>query len=98
LPLQIVNCLHEWELGYEVKIPFSGDRYESVHQAFINLIDRTESHEYHGVKLRALLKKIADGQSVFFCYPISSLLILVVRQNLKRRGDSNAHGFKIILD
>jgi hypothetical protein len=48
-----------------VKIPFTGDRYESVHQAMLSLIDDVEHHEYHGKKLKTLLKKIAtEGRSV----------------------------------
>ena len=62
---QIVNCLQEWEQGYEVKIPFTGDQYESVHQAMISLIDTVEKHGYHGPKLETLLKRIAtEGRSV----------------------------------
>lgn len=45
-------------------VPFTGDRYESIHQIFIELMNDIEKDEYHGVKLKALLKKIADGQSV----------------------------------
>jgi hypothetical protein len=48
-----------------VKIPFTGDRYESVHQAMLSLIDDVEHHEYHGKKLKTLLKKIpTEGRSV----------------------------------
>jgi hypothetical protein len=96
---QIVNCLNEWELGYEVKIAFSGDRYESVHQAFMDLIDELESNEYHGAKLRALLKRIAtDSRSVIIIFCIMLLIPVVRLQNIKRRGNSKAHGFKIVLD
>ena len=62
---QIINCLNEWELGYQVMIPFTGDRYDSVHKAMVSLIDELEQHDYHGAKLKRLLKKIAtDGWSV----------------------------------
>lgn len=48
-----------------MKIPFTGDRYESVHQAMVTLIDNVEHHDYHGKKLQILLKKIAtEGRSV----------------------------------
>jgi hypothetical protein len=67
---QIVNCFNEWELGYEVKTAFTGERYESVHQAFIGLIGELEADEYHGTKLKVLLKNIAmDGRSVDFFLP-----------------------------
>ena len=67
---QIVNCLNEWELGYEVRTPFTGDRYESVHKAMVSLIGELEKHDYHGAKLENLLKKVAtDGGSVLFLPP-----------------------------
>jgi hypothetical protein len=60
---QIVNCLHEWHLGYEVKAPFTGARYQSVHEAMICLMGKLEQHDYHGPKLTKLLEGIAnDGQ------------------------------------
>ena len=37
--LQIVNCLEEWQTGAHIKIPFSGDRYETVYQDISSLID-----------------------------------------------------------
>ena len=64
---QIVNCLNEWVLGYEVKIPFAGDRYESVYKAMLTLIDEIDVNEYHGAKLEALPQCIAsDGWLVAF--------------------------------
>jgi hypothetical protein len=50
-----------------VKIPFTGDRYESVYEAMLVLIDEIEGNDYHGAKLKVLLQSIAsDGQSVEF--------------------------------
>ena len=64
---QIINCLHEYELGTEVTTPFTGDRYESIYQAMVGLIEELEKHAYHGAKLEKLLEKIAtDGQCVKF--------------------------------
>lgn len=64
--LQIVNCLEEWQTGAHIKIPFSGDRYESVYQDMSSLINSTEEHAYHGRKLRKLLASIAnDGRYDF---------------------------------
>lgn len=49
-----------------MKIPFTGDRYESVHQKMVSLIDHLEENEYHGRKLKLFLKKVAvEGRSVF---------------------------------
>ena len=42
-----------------VKAPFTGDRYYSIHQAMVSLIDGVEEHEYHGAKLNKLLQRIA---------------------------------------
>ncbi|KAF8224532.1 hypothetical protein L208DRAFT_479768 [Tricholoma matsutake] len=52
----IVNSLSEWVQGYEVKIPLTGDQYESVYEAMLTLI---EGNDYHGAKLEALLRRIA---------------------------------------
>lgn len=52
-----------------MKIPFTGDRYESVHHAFLDLINELELHEYHGAKLKVLLKRFAtDGRSANFFF------------------------------
>ena len=65
--LQITNCLEEWQSGSQIKIPFSGDRYEAVYQEITSLISRTEDHSYHRQKLQKLLSSIATiGQYVFF--------------------------------
>jgi hypothetical protein len=65
----------------------------------MDLIKRTEADEYHGTKLRAILKRIAsDGRSVIIIFRIMLLIPLIRSQNLKRRGNPKAHGFKIILD
>jgi hypothetical protein len=58
---QIVNCLHEWTLGHLVKTPFTGDWYKSIYKAIICLIDKIEEHNYHGDKLKELLKGVAKG-------------------------------------
>lgn len=64
-PLQIVNCLHEWSLGHLTKTAFIGNRYESVYEAMICLIEKIEENDYHGDKLQALLKGVAkDGRLV----------------------------------
>ena len=64
---QIVNCLNEWETGSEVKIPFAGDKYESVHGAILALIGQLEQNDYHGAKLQAMLQSVAiDGKYVEF--------------------------------
>lgn len=61
--LQIVNCLEEWQTGTLVKIPFSGDRYETVYKDMVSLIKTIEDNPYHGRKLRSQLSAIAtDGQ------------------------------------
>jgi Domain of unknown function (DUF6532) len=61
--LQIVNCLEEWQTGTHVKIPFSGDRYETVYKEMGSLIQTIEDNAYHGRKLRNQLSAIAtDGQ------------------------------------
>lgn len=96
---QILNCLNEHEGGYEVKIPFTGDRYESVHAAMLSLINQLQTHNYHGEKLVALLEKIAtEGRSVTFLPPSYCTDFVTRLRNLKRRGDPKAHGFKLILD
>ena len=67
---QIVNCLNEYEGGFEIKIPFTGDQYESVHAAMLSLIKQLWEHDYHGPKLVVLCEKIAtEGQSVAFLSP-----------------------------
>jgi hypothetical protein len=59
--------LNEWEHGYEITTAFTGDRYESVYEAMLSLIDKLEEDDYHGAKLEVLLKNIAlDGRSVEF--------------------------------
>ena len=65
--LQIVNCLEEWQSGVHIKIPFSGDRYETVYQDMAALIFATSEDPYHGRKLRKLASFIAsDGRYVIF--------------------------------
>ena len=50
-----------------VKTVFIGDRYESIYDAMISLIDKIEDNDYHGHKLKALLKGVAkDGRLVGF--------------------------------
>jgi hypothetical protein len=72
--LQIVNCLEEWQTGAHIKIPFSGDRYETVYQDIIQLIEVTGDDAYHGRKLRKNLQFIAtDGRYVNFS-PLHFLL------------------------
>jgi hypothetical protein len=39
-------------------VPFTGEQYESVHQAMMVLMDELEHHEYHGPKFKKLLQKI----------------------------------------
>jgi hypothetical protein len=54
-----VNCLEEWENGSFRSLPFSGTRYEVVHATMMELISEVEKDDYHGRKLRRLLKHIA---------------------------------------
>lgn len=56
---KIVNCLHEWKLGFRSGVPFTGEQYESVHQAMIDLMNELERHNYHGPKFKKLLREIA---------------------------------------
>ncbi|KAM6491219.1 hypothetical protein JOM56_013458 [Amanita muscaria] len=59
----IVNCLREWEGGFETKTGFTGDQYKSVHQEMVTLILKLKKNEYHGRKFDQLLKWIAtEGQ------------------------------------
>jgi hypothetical protein len=51
---QIVNCLNEYKGSFEIKIPFTGDQYESVHATMLSLIEQLQKHDYHGPKLGAL--------------------------------------------
>ena len=62
---KIVNCLSEWKLGHESKVPFTGEQYESVHQAMTALMDELEKDEYHGRKFRKLLKNFATDAMRF---------------------------------
>jgi hypothetical protein len=73
--LQIVNCLEEWRTGTHIKIPFTGDRYDSVYQDMMSLICAVEEDNYHGQKLRKLLASIAsDGRYVNINISIHFLL------------------------
>jgi hypothetical protein len=64
----------------------------------MELIGDIEANEYHGKKFKVLLRSIAnDGRSVIFLLYFMLLILLVRSQNLKRRGNSKAHGFKINL-
>lgn len=63
--LKIVNCLDEYKFGYEMTLPFSGEHYESVHQAMMSLISELEEHDYHAPKFRKLLKRIATDARQF---------------------------------
>ena len=96
---QILNCLNEFDSGYKTKILFTGDWYESVHAAMLSLIEQLQEHDYHGVKLKALLENIAmEEQSVGFSPPSSCIDCVTRLQSLKRWGNPKAHSFKLILD
>ncbi|KAF8811157.1 hypothetical protein BYT27DRAFT_7208610 [Phlegmacium glaucopus] len=60
----IVNCLEEWETGVFRATPFTGARYEAVYEAMMELIAHVKKDDYHGRKLRRLLKHIASGGCV----------------------------------
>jgi hypothetical protein len=80
-------------------VPFCGDRYESIYQAMVSLMDELEKNAYHGAKLKALLKEIAtDGRLVDLITPFHSTDFIFRSQNIKRRANPKAHGFKIRLD
>jgi hypothetical protein len=51
--------LEEWGSGLFNPIPFTGARYEVVHETMMELISKVEMDNYHGRKLRQLLKGIA---------------------------------------
>ena len=46
-------------------IPFSGEQYKSMHQVMISLMDELKQHDYHGLKLGKLLKRIATDARQF---------------------------------
>ena len=48
-----------WESGSFHSLSFTGTRYEAVHEAMMELISKVEKDNYHGQKLRHLLKGIA---------------------------------------
>ncbi|KAF8232143.1 hypothetical protein L208DRAFT_1465797 [Tricholoma matsutake] len=54
----LVHCLHESQMGSHVKLSFKGQEYDAVHQEFMDIIQMTMKHQYHGLKLRKLLRKI----------------------------------------
>ncbi|KAF8238986.1 hypothetical protein L208DRAFT_1239825, partial [Tricholoma matsutake] len=54
----LVHCLHEFHTGSHVKLSFKGQEYNAVHQEFVDIIQMTMKHAYHGPKLQKLLKKI----------------------------------------
>ncbi|KAF8229626.1 hypothetical protein L208DRAFT_1285634, partial [Tricholoma matsutake] len=59
----LVHCLHKFSTGSHVKLSFKGQEYDAVHQEFVDIIQMTMKHAYHGPKLRKLLKKIGqDGR------------------------------------
>ena len=50
-------------MGFHIKLSFKGQEYNAVHQEFMDIIEMTMAHAYHGPKLRKLLKKIVqDGR------------------------------------
>jgi len=60
--VQLVHCLHEFSTGLHVKLSFKGQEYDAMHQEFVDIIQMTMKHAYHGPKLQKLLKKIGqDG-------------------------------------
>ncbi|KAH9165647.1 hypothetical protein EDB89DRAFT_2076601 [Lactarius sanguifluus] len=80
----IVNCLDEWESGYLVKVPFTGDAYGPRYSLIAGLADDVLGNAYHGKRLRARLRKIAaDGW---------------VSNSKKRGSNSSGHSFKVTLD
>jgi hypothetical protein len=81
---QIVNCLNKYKGDFEIKIPFTGEQYKSVHTAMLSLIEQLWGHDYHGPKLVVLCEKIAtEGQSVGFLPPYYTDFVTRL-QNLKR--------------
>lgn len=56
-----MNCLREWEHGSMCPIPFTGAEYASVHARISDLFRDALQHEYHGKRVRSLLKEIAEG-------------------------------------
>ncbi|KAH9164867.1 hypothetical protein EDB89DRAFT_1911835 [Lactarius sanguifluus] len=80
----IVNCLDEWESGYLVKVPFTGDAYGPRYSLIAGLADDVLGNAYHRKRLRARLRKIAaDGW---------------VSNSKKRGSNSSGHSFKVTLD
>ncbi|KAF8240967.1 hypothetical protein L208DRAFT_1215051, partial [Tricholoma matsutake] len=55
----LVHCLHEFQMGLHVKLSFKGQEYDAVHQEFMGIIQMTMKHQYHGLKLWKLLRKIS---------------------------------------
>jgi hypothetical protein len=51
--------LEEWDTGFFHPIPFTGARYQVIHQTMMELISQVEKDDYHRRKLRQLLKSIA---------------------------------------
>ncbi|KAH9171206.1 hypothetical protein EDB89DRAFT_1907216 [Lactarius sanguifluus] len=60
----ISNCLSKWESGIQETINLTSHDYEPVYIAMLGLINDTLQNDYHGRKLRDLLKRIAkDGRT-----------------------------------
>ena len=82
-----------------MKVPFTGERYESVQQAMVSLIEQLERHEYHGPKFKKLCKRIAtDSRRYIICFIVLAVLIFIARSQSIKRGNPKAHGFKLKLD
>jgi hypothetical protein len=61
--MQLLHCLHEYKMGSLIKLSFRGQEYDAMHQEFVDIIQMTMKHAYHGPKLQKLLRKIGqDGQ------------------------------------
>lgn len=68
-PFKNIHCLYEWKFGYEVKVPFTGEQYESVLQAMVSLMEQLDGHKYHGLKFKKLCKRIAtDSQKYGYLF------------------------------
>lgn len=58
MKLQIANCIDEYVSGTQTTLKFDGDSYAGVHEAVMILLARADEDEYHGPRLRQMLRDI----------------------------------------
>ena len=79
-------------------IPFTGAEYASVHARISDLFCDALAHNYHGKRVRSLLKTIAEGGLYVFFNLYLTYSNMFIRARDPTRRVKKEHNLRIFLD